>query len=220
MAVNRDAWGSKLNLLSQGLSKNFTPKNSLVVAGVSMTQAQLLAKIASVLSLDTNVIDTKNAWSASVAANNAGKPAATKWIAALITAIKSNLGDGSPLLASFGIAAPKPKVVRTALEKAVTTALSANTRAVRGTKGAKQRASITTAGKPGVVVVGVDGQPLLSKSVVPPGSGEPPTVLVGAAAAQAGAASSTPAASSASGSTAVAAAPAVSPAGSTSSSGS
>jgi hypothetical protein len=209
MAVNKDAWGSKLNLLSQGMNQNFTPKNSLMVAGTSMTQAQILAQIAAVYLLDTNVINSKNSWQANVAANRTGKPAATKWVAALVTAIKSALGESSPLLASFGIAAPKTKVARTAIQKAVTDALSKNTRVARGTKGAKQKAAITTTGKPGVVVVGVDGQPLLSVSPVQPGSGAPPTVTVAASTV-----GSAPAAGSASGSTAVAAAPTTTPAGS------
>ncbi len=191
--------GSRLNkvtLLIAGLNKNLTAKNSLAVGGTSMTLAQLVAQLTAMVTLVGNVTDTKNAWSAAVAAMKAAAVADNKCVANLGTAIKQACGPSSPLLASFGIATPKPKVVRTALQKAVSTALAANTRAVRGTKSAKQKATISAAGKPGVTVVGPSGEPLLTVGAVPPGSGALQTVVVGAAA---GAAGSTPDASAGTG---------------------
>jgi hypothetical protein len=186
------------------MTKNFTAKNSLLVGGSTLTQVQILAQLAALATLIGNVADTKSAWSAAVAAMNSGDVAGSEFTANLIAAIKQAFGKGSPLLASFGIATPKPKTALTAVQKAVATALAANTRAVRGTKSEKQKLAITTSGKPGVTVVGPSGEPLLTVGPVAPGSSEPPTVTVGAAA---GGAASTPAASTATGNTAGATAP-------------
>jgi hypothetical protein len=98
----------------------------------------------------------------------------------LIAALKTTFGKNSPVLASFGIAAPKPRAPRAALEQAISTALAANTRAVRGTLTAKQRQAITATGKPGLTVLGPNGKPLLTVAPVAPGSREPQMVTVGA----------------------------------------
>lgn len=209
MPAAKDVFGTKVNLLTQGMTKNFTPKNNLTVLGQVMTQVQILAQLTAISGRDSAANDAKNSWTLAVAAKKTAMPTDKKFVAGLISVIKSTFGDGSPLLASFGIANPKPKAARTTLQKAVTTALSANTRVVRGTKSAKAKAAITAAGKPGVVVVGADGQPLLTVGPVAPGSSAPPVVVVGAAAAAASATPDTsPAASAATGSTADAAAPA------------
>jgi hypothetical protein len=183
------------------MTKNFTAKISLLVGGSNMTQVQILAQLAALATVIGNVTDTKSAWSAAVAAEKAGDVASKQFTTNLIAAIKQALGPSSPLLASFGIAPPKPKAARSAVEKAVSTALAANTRAVRGTKSAKQKQAITTTGKPGLTVVGPSGEPLLTVGPVPPGSSEPATVTVGSAAG------STPEAGSATGNTAGATAP-------------
>ena len=152
-----------------------------------MTLAQIMAQLAPLATLEQNVVDTKDAWVAAVAAKKSGLPPIEKFVGLLIAAIKNTLGPESPLLASFGIATPKPKAALTAVQKAVSTALAANTRVVRGTKSAKQKQAISAAGKPGVTVVGPSGEPLLTVAAVPPGSGATQTVVVGAAAGAAGA---------------------------------
>jgi hypothetical protein len=200
--VSKSSRLNAINLLIAGMTKNFTAKNSLFVGGSSMTQVQILAQLGAEVTLAGNVTDTKNAWSAAVAAEKSGEAANLKFNANLIAAIKQAFGPDSPLLASFGIATPKPKAALTAVEKAVSTALAANTRVVRGTKSAKQKQAITTTGKPGLTVVGPSGQPLLTVGPVSPGSSEPATVTVGSAAA-----GSTPEASTATGNTAGATAP-------------
>jgi hypothetical protein len=210
MPAAKDVFGTKVNLLSQGVTQNFTAKNSLTLQGTAMTQVAILARLAAITGRDTASTNAKAAWTAALAAKTAAMPADEKFVAELITVIKSTFGAGSPVLASFGIAAPKAKAALTTIQKAISTALSKNTRVARGTMSAKERQSITTTGKPGVVVVGPDGSPLLTVSPVAPGSSAAPTVTVGAGSA--------PAANSASGSTAGAAPATVAPAGSTSNS--
>jgi hypothetical protein len=207
MPASKDVFGSKVNLLSQGMTTNFTPKNSLTVLGQAMTQVQIVAQLTAIKGRDTAANLAKSAWTVAVAAKKNAMPEDKKFVAALIAVIKQTFGDASPLLASFGIALPKPKTARTAIQKAVTTALSKNTRVVRGIMSAKERQSITTTGKPGVVVVAPSGQPLLTVGAVPPGSSAPPTVTVGATPP---AASSTPDASTGTGSPTAAPAPAAS----------
>ncbi len=180
--TTKGSFTNKVNMLIAGITKNFTVKNSLTVNGTSMTQVQLLAQLGTLVTLIGNVTDTKAPWTAAVAAAKAGLPAGEQFVAELITAIKQTLGKNSPLLTSFGIATPKPKAARTAVQKTVSTALAANTRVVRGTKSVKAKKSITTSGQPGVTVVGPSGQPLLTVGAVPPGSSAAPTVTVGAAA--------------------------------------
>ena len=202
MATSKASVTNKVNLLIAGMNKNFTAKNSLTVGGQSMTLAQIVAQLAAEVTLIGNVTDTKSAWSAAVAAVKAGATANSLFVANLIAAIKQAFGPSSPLLASFGIATPKPKAALTAVQKAVSTALAANTRVVRGTKSEKQKQAITTSGKPGVTVVSPSGEPLLTVGPVAPGSSAPPTVTVAASAATVS--GSTPAAT---GSTAGAATP-------------
>ncbi len=205
--TTKGSFTNKVSMLIAGINKNFTAKNSVTVDGQSMTQAQLLAQLGTLVTLAGNVTDTKAPWTAAVAAWKAALPGGEEFVSELITALKSTLGKNSPLLASFGIATPKPKAARTAVAKAVSSALSKNTRVVRGTKGPKARLEVTTAGKPGLVVVSPSGEPLLTVGPVAPGSSEPATVTVGATAGAAAAAGSTPEAGSATGTTAGATAP-------------
>jgi hypothetical protein len=177
---------NKVNLLIAGMNKNFTAKNSVTVQGTAMTQGQILTQLALLAPLLGNVVSTKSAWTAAVAAKTAGLPAIETFVGQLISALKNTLGESSPLLASFGIATPKAKTALTAVQKAISTALAANTRVVRGTMSAKKKQTITAAGKPGVTVVGPSGEPLLTVGAVPPGSGALQTVVVGAAAGAAG----------------------------------
>lgn len=160
----------KVAALTAGMNKDFTPKNTLTVAGVAMTQVQILAKLAGIAALYTAVAGAKSATKVAEAALQAALPAARTFIEALEVAIKAQLGVRSPLLADFGIGVPAAKSPRTAAQKAVTSALTKATKAVRGIIGSKQRADITVAGKPGLVLVGPNGAPPVTVlPVTPPG---------------------------------------------------
>ncbi len=176
--------------------------------------------MAAITGRDQAAANAKSAWTAALKTKTTALPADEKFVAALITVIKSTFGEDSPLLASFGIATPKPKAARSTLQKAVSTALSKNTRVVRGTMSAKERQSITTSGKPGLVVVAPTGEPLLTVAPVPPGSSASPTVTVGAAAAAASSPPNAGTTSPASGNGTVAPAAAATPGGNGNTSGS
>jgi hypothetical protein len=160
-----------------GLTKDLTAKMSLTVGGQSMTQAAILAQLAAIQTLFANAVAAKNASLNAVNAKNAGLQAAKQFMADLKKAVESQFGSNSPQLTDFGISLPKPKATRTAAEKAASSGLALQTRAVRGTKGKVQKADVTVAGKPGVVIVGPTGVPLAGVSQ---GAPIPPAPLPGA----------------------------------------
>lgn len=191
-----------------GFTKDFTAKMSLTVGGVVMNQAAILARLAGIQALFDNITAAKNSVTTAVAAKNAGAQAAKQFMADLKKAVETQFGSSGPQLPDFGIALPKPKAARTAAEKAVSAGLATQTRAVRGIQGKVQRASITTTGKPGVVIVGPDGIPLAGvtqgaptpPAVVPVAASSTPGSSPSAAAATAGNTSTPPAASAPAGS--------------------
>jgi hypothetical protein len=179
----KSALADRANQLSAGVTKNFTAASTLAVGGQVLTQAQVLKGLAGTVALHSATTDAESAWRAAVAAQRQGLPALDEFVADLIASLKSAFGKNNPILASFAIAPPKARAARTTLQTAISTALAANTRAVRKTMSAKQRQAITATGKPGLTVVGPDGKPLLSVAPVAPGSREVQKVTVGAASA-------------------------------------
>ncbi|MHB8419871.1 MAG: hypothetical protein ACYDCL_17485 [Myxococcales bacterium] len=187
--------GSKVAFLAKvlamiaGITKDLTTKMSLTVGGLSMTQAAILAKLAAIESLFDAVTSARNGLTVAVAVKNAGAQDAKQFMADLKKAVEAQFGSRSPLLPDFGIALPKAKAARTTAEKAASAALGEQTRTVRGTKGKKQKAKVTVAGSPGVVVVGPDGQPLpgvtkggpTAPATIPVAGGDGPAASLAAA---------------------------------------
>ncbi len=186
-----------------GVTKDLTAKMSLTVGGVVMTQAAILAKLASIQALFDNITAAKNSMTTAVAAKNAGAQAAKQFMADLKKAVEGQFGSAGAQLPDFGIALPKPKATRTSAEKAASAGLATQTRAVRGTKGKAQKAEITVTGKPGVVIVGPTGVPLVGvtkgaptpPAVVPVAGSSAPSSTPSAAPATPGSTSTPPAAS-------------------------
>ncbi len=166
---NKVTFLAKILAMIAGLTKDLTAKMSLMVAGASMTQAQILAKLAAIQKLFDDVDAAKGALQVAVAAKNVGAQDAKQFMADLKKAVEVQFGSHSPLLPDFGIALPKPAAARSSAQKAASAGLAAQTRKVRGTnKGKVQRSEITVAGKPGVVVVGPTGAPLAGVSLGAP----------------------------------------------------
>jgi hypothetical protein len=143
-----------------GVTKDLTAKMSLTVGGVVMNQAAILAKLAGIQALFDNVTAAKNSALAAVAAKNAGLQAAKQFMTDLKKSVEAQFGSANPQLLDFGITLPKPKAARSSVQMAASTGLATQTREVRGTKSKKQRAKVTVAGTPGVVIVGPTGVPL------------------------------------------------------------
>ena len=144
-----------------GITKDVPAKTSLTVGGNSMTQAQILAQLASIKALFDAITAAKNTVTTAVAAKNAGSLAAKQFMADLKKSVEAQFGSSSAELPDFGIALPKPKAARTAAQKAASAAKAEQTRLARGTMGKAQKAAVTVTGAPGVVVVGPDGEPLV-----------------------------------------------------------
>lgn len=207
-AVTRSVVGvqKKITMLEAGMNKDFTAKNSLTVAGASMTQVQILNQLDSYDDLYTAVANAKSAMKVAEAALEAALPGVKAFIEGLEAAVKAQLGVRSPLLADFGIGVPGASTVkRSSAEKAVSAALTKQTKAVRGIIGPKARSKITVSGTPGLVLVGPNGAPL-PVSTLPPlppgvspigGSGSTPASAPAAvSSAPAGNTAATPAAGS------------------------
>jgi len=169
------AFASRINEMKAGFIKSFTAKQRFTVGGVSMTQAQILAKLAQIGGIDQAVAKARSALSSAVAAKRADMPAARAFLSDLDQTLRQNYGRLSPALSSFGISLPKPRKARTAQEKVVSSAQGKATRKVHGVMGSKQRAAITVEGKPGLVLVDAHGQPVAGALTgpTPPGSGKP-----------------------------------------------
>jgi hypothetical protein len=177
-----------------GVTKNFTAKMTLTVGGQSMTQAAILAQLASIKGLFDAVTAAKNAAAAAVTAKNAGLQQAKQFMADLKKAVEAQFGSNSPQLLDFGISLPKPRPPRTAAEKAASAGLAVQTRAVRQTMGKVQKEDVTVSGKPGVVIVGPSGTPLVG---VAQGAPIPPTPVPVPAGSSTAAATPAPAGSAA-----------------------
>jgi hypothetical protein len=84
---------------------------------------------------------------------------ATQLYVALEKYVKATFSTGSPVLQAFGFTVTTPKKP-SSTTKAIALAKSKQTRAARGTASAKQKQSVTTAGSPGLQLVGPNGQPI------------------------------------------------------------
>ncbi|MHB1844560.1 MAG: WS/DGAT domain-containing protein [Deltaproteobacteria bacterium] len=166
---------TRVDNMEAGFNKNFTPKQSLTVDGKPLTQGQLLAKLGAVGALFADITTAKNGVKVAVAAKNAALPAARQLLVDLEQALKQLYGSRSAVLPDYGINLPKPRAPRTAEEKALSAAQGKRTRGVRGTMTPKERAKITTAGKPGLVLVDPAGTlvPGVLTGPTPPGSATP-----------------------------------------------
>ena len=159
--------------LIAGTQKNLTAKMNLILAGVSTSQPALLAKLSAAAKLFTDVDDARSQVKQKLLAKEATLPAMRVLLEDLDAALKSKFGARSPLLADFGILPPKPKTPQTPAEKVLSAANAKRTRKIHGILGSKQRAALTLAGKPGLVVVSPTGEPmpgLAQEPIAPAGS--------------------------------------------------
>ena len=84
---------------------------------------------------------------------------ANELYAALEKYVKATFSKGRPVLQAFGFTVTTPKQ-RSSITKALALAKSKQTRAARGTASVKQKQSVTTAGSPGLQLLGPNGQPI------------------------------------------------------------
>ena len=123
-----------------------TTVKTLTIAATSMTVSQILTQLNAIKTTLDNVATTKTAWAEAVAARKAAMAADRTFYENLVMAVKLLFGMSATQLGAFGVSLPKVKAKPTVKAAAIAKAKSAATRALRGTKGKKQKAQITLAG--------------------------------------------------------------------------
>jgi hypothetical protein len=161
---------AQARVLADGLEKHGDLLKGLRVRGKKMTVKQVRARLEPILVAADKADAAKLALKKELAARDAAIAAERSSLADFGAAILGSLGHGHPHLVSFGLPSGKRRK-RTQAEEAVSAALRRQTRKVRGTMGPKQRAAVTLAGTPGLLVVDPTGKviPGLGLPPIPPG---------------------------------------------------
>jgi hypothetical protein len=140
---NNQPKGAQLQLTTAqtAVPANIPAKSTVVIGGVSYTQAQLVAYITTLLAPILAAQTAKQSFAAAVLARKQNQPTVQTFLAELRAAVIALFGRGSPVLAQFGFAPHKAKTA-TAGKTVVKAAKSLASRAKLGTKGPKQKAQI------------------------------------------------------------------------------
>jgi hypothetical protein len=166
---------TKMRQLAKGLQSNGHLLATFEMLRQPVTPAQMLARLQPSLAAADQVEANRTALKQSLAARDKSILADQLYLQDVSIALSSNLGSTNPQLATFGVPYDKPRRKRSVEEEAVSVALRLQTRQVRGTMGPKQRAAITAAGKPGLVVVDPSGKPVAGVGRPPVAPGKKPT---------------------------------------------
>ena len=155
-AIRPTAFEQELKKIDEGLLQ-FIPKTvTIMVNGTSLKQPQIDSTIQGFIKAFKAVDAAKQAYADAVNGRKAISLQARTFYKGLKAAIKQLLGPQSPQLSSFGIPMDKPRKA-TNQTRTVAQGKAAQTRAVRGTKGKKQRLAVKVVGEPSVTF-GADGQ--------------------------------------------------------------
>ena len=157
-----------------GVRRNVAATTSVTIAGSPMSQKAILAELSAIDALFANVEAARHALAAAIKAKDDGLRHAKQFGSELKKGLEVHFGTTSPLLLDFGLSPPTKAAPRTAAQKAASAGLGLQTRHVRGTRGRQQNAAITLGGRPGVVIVGPTGEPLVG---VDQGAPIPPAEL-------------------------------------------
>jgi hypothetical protein len=131
----------KLTTAQTAVPANIPAKSTVVIGGVSYTQAQLVAFITTLLAPILAAQAAKQSFAAAVLARKQNQPTVQTFLAELRAAVIALFGRGSPVLAQFGFT-PHRATTSTAGKTVVKAAKSLASRAKLGTKGPKQKAQI------------------------------------------------------------------------------
>ena len=164
-----------------GTQKDLVGKMTVLVAGVAMTSAQLVARLQAILAAYQAVADARKALDTALTAWQAQLPDAREFLAEFTIGLKAAFGSRSPQLQDFGIQPKKAAPQRSAADKALAAQKGQDTKTVKGTgRGKRQLKALTVAGSAGIQVVAADGTPgpILKAPVAPaklPGGATPAT---------------------------------------------
>jgi hypothetical protein len=145
------AFEAELVALDEGVQSTLPAGTALTINGVATKQAAIDTQLQSWITVFKAADAAKAAYQNAVAARVAITAAAKAYVKALKAVIKSYFGAQSVQLQAFGIKADK--VASTSAQTKLVAAMKRQqTRAVRGTTGKKQKASLTVVGNPPVIV--------------------------------------------------------------------
>ncbi len=133
--------------LLDALVANFPAATTITVNGRAMKQKAWVALVRRYLKAFRAVDPVLQAYRDVVNRRRAVEVEARELVKALRAAVKTLLGNQSPLLSRFGIPMDTARTT-SAQDTLVSVAKRRQTRAVRGTKGRKQRLAIKTVGNP------------------------------------------------------------------------
>ena len=128
--------------LIDGLTKHASTITSMVIAGVTMTSAAIIAEVQARVSASLNTQTTKATWQAAIVAEQAERAKTKTFAAGLRQAILVAFAGQVDALADFGLT-PRKVPVATPAEKTARAAKAKATRAARHTMGKVQKSQIT-----------------------------------------------------------------------------
>ncbi len=159
----------KLQAAATGTQALIPVASSEVVGGVSLTQPQLLAKLAGYLAAYTAVTALRLQLTQAIAARTTAAADAKEFLKDFKVTLVAQFGRLNPQLAQFGFAPVKARTSLTAAQKVIQTAKAKATRTLLHTLGPKQKAEVVKAAASPTVSVGSDG----TVSIVPPNPAPP-----------------------------------------------
>ena len=149
----------KFTKAASGASTQLPAKTVLNLLGQTYTPAQIATIFTAVVTALDDIAAAKAQLAAQLQALQGTEFTANELYQALQQYVKATSSKGSPVLQAFGFTVTTRKAP-SSTTKAIALAKSRQTRAVRGTASDKQKQSLTTAGSPGLQLVGPNGQPI------------------------------------------------------------
>lgn len=142
----------QLQTAQTAISANIPAKSTVMVGGVSYTQAQLLAYITSLLAPILAAQAAKQAFTAAAETKAQNGPTTHTFLVELHAAMVTLFGRSSPILVQFGYTPYKAKAKKSAGETVVTTAKVKATKLKLGTKTPSQKAALLASPTPAFAV--------------------------------------------------------------------
>jgi hypothetical protein len=152
--------------LARGLDVHGSLLTGMVVAGKKITVAQAQKRFQRMFAAAEKAEASKRALERDLAARDAAILPERDFLTQYSASVLGFLGPKRPELKVFGLPSGERRK-RTQAEEAVSAALRRATRKVRGTMGPKQRAALTAAGRPGLLLVDPKGNPI-GDAALPP----------------------------------------------------
>lgn len=128
--------------LVDGFIKHQALLTQLFIQGESLTSAQMVAKIGSVVAIADRAVTARAAWLAAVQEDLATRRSTSAFLGATRAALLAAFSDQVDILADFGLF-PRKVPVLTPEEKQAAVAKAKATRVARHTMGKRQKAAIT-----------------------------------------------------------------------------